>query len=87
MTQVDDLNVYFVLPDGCLEDNCSEDLKLAHDVVTQYGGNSQWVSSEFCLDYIPGKKDVFVFDEFKGEAFEQLRKNSGKYVYVIFLFM
>lgn len=78
MTQVDDLNLYFVLPDGRSKDNCPEDLKLAHDVVVQYGGNSKWVSSDFCLEYIPGKQDVFVFDEFKGSAFEHLKKNSGK---------
>lgn len=82
MTQVDDLSLYFVLPDGSSQENCSQELRSAYNVVTQYGGNAKFVSPEYCLEHNPGKNDVFVFDEFKGDVFEQLKQNSAKYVYV-----
>ncbi|KAK6627643.1 hypothetical protein RUM44_010122 [Polyplax serrata] len=79
MTQVDALKIYFVLPkDDGVEKDCSQDMRLASDLVVKCGGNRLWINPSDCTDIHPQKKDVFVFDKFEGVAFEALKKKSSK---------
>lgn len=88
MTQVDDLRICFVLPNNIsAEKECSSDMKLASELVATNGGCVKWIKSSDCYDIVPQKKDVFVFDKFEGSAFEALKQNSAKYVYVFNLYL
>jgi len=84
MSQVSELNIYFVLPEENKDVECSKDMGDAFSCVKQYRGKPQWVLPSFCLSHTPRKNDVFVFDAFVGVAFEKLKKESSKYVYVFF---
>lgn len=83
MSQVDALRICFVLPDDSTEEeNYSSEMRLASQLVIKYGGDIEWIKPSDCSVIVPQKKDVFVFDKFEGNAFEFLKKNSSKYVYV-----
>ncbi|KAL0280534.1 UNVERIFIED_CONTAM: hypothetical protein PYX00_001796 [Menopon gallinae] len=81
MSQVENLTVYFVLQsDTAGELNSSSDMRLAFNTVIRYGGNAKWVKPSSCLSMATSSKDVFVFENFEGQAFEDMKKHSAKYV-------
>ena len=83
MTQVDALIIHFVLPNTLAsQEQCSDDIKLASELVIKLGGKIEWKRPSDFDTYKPQKKDVFVFDKFEGPVFEKLKSNSSKHVYV-----
>lgn len=83
MSQASELNIYFVLPKEDADMECSKDMYEAFRCVKNYKGKPKWMLPSACLTHATSSKDVFVFDEFSGPAFEKLKKDGSKYVYVL----
>lgn len=81
MSQVENLTVHFVLKsDTAGEGDSSSEMRQAYNTVLRYGANAKWVKPSSCLSIATSSKDVFVFEKFEGQAFDDLKKHSAKYV-------
>lgn len=70
----DGLNVYFVVPGKYeSERECSDDMWLAFNKCEEFDVNPVWITEDDCRKMEPQKVDVFIIEEFEGEAFESLK--------------
>lgn len=73
----ENVNIYFVIPQQCSsEEACSNDMKSAYTSCVEQSLHPEWITENSCLKLTPVKKDVFVFSEFEGLAYEQLCNNK-----------
>ncbi|XP_076286587.1 mutagen-sensitive 101 isoform X2 [Lasioglossum baleicum] len=74
-SQIDtDVNLYFVVrTEYKSEDDCNEDMWQAFNKCCDHDLQPTWVSEKNCIKMNPVKNDVFIFEEFKGDAFEKLK--------------
>lgn len=70
----DDVGLFFVVPMDLEEDDCDENMKEAFQTATDNEFTPVWKSEESCLTLAPSKRNVFVFQHFKGAAFEHLQQ-------------
>ncbi|XP_046481485.1 DNA topoisomerase 2-binding protein 1 isoform X1 [Neodiprion pinetum] len=75
-SQVDsDLNIYFVITrDQKDENDCSSDMWHAFNSCDEHELSPKWIKENLCDNLAPGKKDVFVLEEFEGSTFAHLKK-------------
>ncbi|GBP66273.1 Mariner Mos1 transposase [Eumeta japonica] len=75
-----DVQVYFVIPNGCEQDECSEEMHQAYITCEQHRGgglNARWILEDDCMRLQNvTKKDVFVLEEFDGAVFEKLKSSK-----------
>lgn len=83
MSQASQLNIYFVLPKEDPDADCSKDMYEAFRCVKNFKGKPKWMLPSECLAHATSSSDVFVLDEFAGAAFDKLKKDGSKYVYVL----
>ncbi|XP_049839921.1 DNA topoisomerase 2-binding protein 1-A-like isoform X1 [Schistocerca gregaria] len=73
----ENVNIYFVIPRHCSsEESCSNDMKSAYTSCVEQSLHPEWITENSCLKLTPVKKDVFVFSEFEGVAYEHLCSNK-----------
>ncbi|XP_076684949.1 DNA topoisomerase 2-binding protein 1-like isoform X2 [Andrena cerasifolii] len=68
------VNLYFVVPNKYKSENdCIEDMWHAYNKCREHDLQPLWVNEQKCKKMEPAKTDVFIMEEFKGDAFEKLR--------------
>ncbi|XP_066593898.1 DNA topoisomerase 2-binding protein 1 [Prorops nasuta] len=74
-TQIDeDVNMFFIIQSKYNSENdCNDDMWSAYNKCKEDGYAPQWITEKYCMNLKPAKRDVFVFEEFKGDAFKKLQ--------------
>ncbi|XP_076054847.1 mutagen-sensitive 101 isoform X2 [Oratosquilla oratoria] len=77
-----DVNVklYFVIPAGLKENECSNIQICTYQACKENGFDTVWVSASEIYNLEPVKQDIFVCDPFEGEAFTYLSSKKFKSV-------
>ncbi|XP_012256497.2 DNA topoisomerase 2-binding protein 1-A isoform X1 [Athalia rosae] len=75
-SQIDyDLNIYFVITHKQKDENdCSKDMWHAYNSCDEHELSPKWIQEKMCNTLAPGKKDVFVMEDFEGPTFDKLSK-------------
>ncbi|XP_034250905.1 DNA topoisomerase 2-binding protein 1 [Thrips palmi] len=77
LTQTEDdeeVGLYFVVPQNLDKDECDNDMKEAFSTAADNDYTPEWRTEDSCLFLSPSKRNVFVFQNFAGAAFEHLQQ-------------
>ncbi|XP_029032844.2 DNA topoisomerase 2-binding protein 1 isoform X2 [Osmia bicornis bicornis] len=74
-SQIDtDVNLYFIIPSKYESENdCTEEMWHAYNKCCEHDLEPRWITDKKCSKMEPAKNDVFVMEEFEGDAFDKLK--------------
>ncbi|XP_054265161.1 DNA topoisomerase 2-binding protein 1-like isoform X3 [Macrosteles quadrilineatus] len=74
-----EVKMYFVIPDGCNQDEVQDGLKMAFQESKEAGLSPEWITEKDCLSIDSSKNVVFILQEFikDSETFKNLRSSKS----------
>nr|CAD7568710.1 unnamed protein product [Timema californicum] len=76
MASVDNIKLFFILPEGKTKKQSTPDMQDAYKLCEDHHLTIKWAKEESLIDKQTTRCDVFVFQEFSGKLFESLNVKS-----------